>query len=466
MEKYLNTLKDIFMAGVERADPYKMMLRHLSLENSILKIRTGHENEPRALKDINLADFNKLHVIGTGKATAKMAKAIEDIMGNRITEGVVSVKYGHVENLQQIRIIEAGHPVPDENSIKAALEISESARKSDEKTLVISLISGGGSALMAYPFSTRSLTGYEGQEEIILSFKDKQETTRVLLECGAVINEINCVRKHLSGIKGGRLAKMIWPGVSLNFILSDVVGDRLDCIASGPTTPDNSTFHDMLEIINKYDISDKLPGNVKKILDSGLNRTIEDTPKQDDAAFERVNNILIGTNYQSLQAARVKAESLGFNTVILSSQVIGEAREAAKILCGIGKDALKHELLGKKPLCIIAGGETTVTLRGNGKGGRNQEMALSFLSEIENDPEGAQGIYFLSASTDGNDGPTDAAGAFASNEILDSANTEKLSVNQYLKNNDSYNFFDKIGFLLKTGPTNTNVCDLQIMLCF
>ncbi|MCP4108090.1 MAG: glycerate kinase [Desulfobacteraceae bacterium] len=463
MEKYLNTLKDIFMAGVERADPYKMMLRHLSLEDSILKIRTGQENRNRFYTDINLSDFSKLHVIGTGKATAKMAKAIEDIMGDRITQGVISVKYGHVEDLRQIRIIEAGHPVPDENSIKAALEISELSRKSDEKTLVITLISGGGSALMAYPFSTRFQAGYQGQE-IILSFKDKQETTRVLLECGAAINEINCVRKHLSGIKGGRLAKMIFPAASLNFILSDVVGDRLDCIASGPTTPDNSTFHDMLEIINKYDISGKLPENVKKILDSGLDRTVEDTPKQGDSAFKRVNNILIGTNYQSLQAAEKKAESLGFNTVILSSQVIGEAREAAKLLCGIAKDAGKRELLGKKPLCIIAGGETTVTLRGSGKGGRNQEMALSFLSEIENDPEGTQGIYFLSASTDGNDGPTDAAGAFASNEILDSANTKNLSVNEYLKNNDSYNFFDKAGFLLKTGPTNTNVCDLQLML--
>lgn len=461
MHSCLNILKDIFMAGVERADPYKMMMGHVSLENSILKFRTGPGNRDQALKQISLADFNKIHVIGTGKATAKMAKAIEDVLGNRITQGVISVKSGHTEDLQKIRIIEAGHPIPDENSIRAAREISELARKSDEKTLVVTLISGGGSALMAYPFSPDL---WNGKQEIILTLKDKQETTRILLKCGAAINEINCVRKHLSRIKGGRLARMIYPAVSLNFILSDVVGDRLDSIASGPTTFDNTSFCDMHEIIKKYDISESIPGNVRKISDSGLNNALEDTPKQGDAVFERVNNILIGTNYQSLVAAKARAEAFGFNTVILSSQVIGEACEAAKVLCGIAKDARKYELLGKKPFCIIAGGETTVTLRGNGKGGRNQEMALSFLSEIEKDPEGTEGISFLSGATDGNDGPTDAAGAFACNEILESANKEKLSVSEYLKNNDSYHFFDKTGFLLKTGPTNTNVCDLQIML--
>ncbi|MFC1858528.1 glycerate kinase [Thermodesulfobacteriota bacterium] len=452
--QYLNRLEEIFLAGVERVDPYRLIINHVSLDDARLKIHTEEYQQ-----NVDLATYQKIYVVGAGKATAKMAKAFEDILGARITAGVISVKYGHTDNLKKIKIVEAGHPIPDDNGIRAAREIAALARQADEKTLVISLISGGGSALTPFPYECET-----GKKKIALSLKEKQETTKILLECGAIINEINCVRKHLSQIKGGRLAQMLYPATSYNFILSDVIGDNLDTIASGPTTFDNTTFQDTQEIVGKYDIKEKLPLKVQETFKLGLAGKIPETPKSGDVVFKRVHNILVGTNLISLKAARKKAESLGYKTVILSSQIIGEAKEVAKVLCGIAKDIKRYELLAKRPVCLIAGGETTVTLIGRGKGGRNQEIALSFLAEIEKNPADTEGIDFLSASTDGNDGPTDAAGAFASNEILESALKENLSVNEYLKNNDSYHFFDKIGYLLKTGPTNTNVCDIHIIL--
>jgi hydroxypyruvate reductase len=397
--------------------------------------------------------------LGAGKATAKMALAMEEILGEWITEGVIAVKYDHVENLQRVQCIEAGHPIPDENGLRASCRIAALARSADEKTLVITLISGGGSALMPLPIESR-----QNGETLSVSLSEKQEVTAILLACGATINEINCLRKHLSLIKGGRLARMIHPAVSLNLILSDVVGDDLDVIASGPTTHDNSTFSDVNAIVDKYGIGDRLPASVRRVFRLGAQGQIPDTPSSGDPVFERVDNLLIGTNFLSLQAAAQKARELGLEAVILSSQIVGEAREVAKVLCGIAKDAQKQNLFGPRPLCIIAGGETTVTLLGKGKGGRNQEMALAFLAEIEKRPETTRGIYFLSASTDGNDGPTDAAGAFACNELLDSAHQKGLFPNPYIKASDAYHFFEGVNGLLKTGPTNTNVCDIQLIL--
>ncbi|GBC62847.1 glycerate kinase [Desulfonema ishimotonii] len=448
----LRALQAIFMAGVDRADPCRMMKKHLHIDGPVLTVQMADRAET-----IRLTDVERIFVIGTGKATARMATAAEEILGARITQGLISVKYGHTEPLERIRIIEAGHPVPDENSVRAGREIAALARSADEKTLVINLISGGGSALMAAPSEGKG-------DGAGLSLADKQQTTRVLLACGATISEINCVRKHLSLIKGGRLARMLWPARSFSFILSDVVGDRPDAIASGPTVPDSTTFEEMGEIIGKYGIAHKIPETVRSILRAGLAGELPDTPGPGERSFDRVRNILIGTNHMSLMAAREKAEALGFRAVILSSRIVGEAREVAKVLCGIGRAAARNKLLGKPPLCIIAGGETTVTLRGTGRGGRNQEMALAFLEEMEKAPDATRGIFFLSASTDGNDGPTDAAGAFAAREVSDRANVAGLSVSQYLGNNDAYHFFDRIGYLLKTGPTNTNVCDLQIMV--
>lgn len=439
---------EIFGSGLRAADPEGMILEKLKLNGDLLSIDSGGD-----VLTEDLGDYDRIFVVGVGKASAKMALAVEKVLGERITGGVVAVKYGHTEDTRYVKLIEAGHPVPDENSLSAADEIISLCSGADERTLIINLVSGGGSALLCKPYSDVQLS---------LSLNDKQETTRLLLACGAEIKEINCIRKHLSQVKGGRLAGYMAPARSLNLILSDVVGDRLDSIASGITVPDETDFAEAAGIIKKYGLGDSLPETVRLIMERGLSGEIEDTPSAGSPAFERTSNILIGTNHQALAAAGKKASSLGYNTVILSSQITGEAREAAKFYMGIAADLVGHQSLASLPACLIAGGETTVTLRGGGMGGRNQEMALAFLSELKGHSELADHVVFLSGATDGNDGPTDAAGGFADSEILRGCIGVDLQAG--IDDSDSYHVLERIGALLKTGPTNTNVCDIQIII--
>jgi len=454
MPPHCDHLVDIFKVGVDRVDPYALVCESVRLTDSLLTIgRKGNQ------KVFDLDDWNGLIVIGAGKATARMALAIEHICGNRISGGCIVVKYGHTETLQYIPMIEAGHPIPDENGVRGASEILSLCSAADTRTLVINLMSGGGSALLPLPGRHRA-SGHD----ITFSLNDKQVVTRLLLECGATINEINCIRKHLSGIKGGQLARAIAPATSVSLILSDVVGDRLDAIASGPTVPDPTSYADVGQILGKYRLTHKMPDKLQELVRLGQAGVVPETPKPGDPLFTRTTNFLIGTNFLSLQAAAQRARQLGYKPVILSSQITGEAREVAKVFYGIGKDARKHRLLGEGDLCIIAGGETTVTIRGQGKGGRNQEMALAFLAEIASCPEDAEGLAFLSAATDGNDGPTDAAGACVHKGLLALARASDCDIDTYLNDNNAYAFFDRIDRLLKTGPTNTNVCDLQLML--
>ncbi|HUX51152.1 MAG TPA: glycerate kinase [Spirochaetia bacterium] len=443
-------LERIFRSAVARVDPRAMMIDRLKLTGNQLSVVT----ESGTLS-FDLAQFSRIIVIGGGKAGATMAAGLEAVLGDRIDDGIVAVRDQHNETLSRIRTVVAGHPVPDERSVDAARQIVALASGADEHTLVVSLISGGGSALLCYPFEAGGT---------VLTLSEKQEVTRLLLSSGATIHETNCVRKHLSGIKGGRLATAISPAVSLNLILSDVVGDNLDAIASGLMVPDSSTYADALAIVRRYGMEDQLPETALKILRDGLKGQFSETPKPGDPIFRKVSNVLLGTNAQALLAAGVEATNLGYSTTILSSQVTGEAREAAKFYLGIAKDIRKRSLLAKPPACVIAGGETTVTVRAGGKGGRNQEMALSFLCEIASQPADTDGVFFLSAGTDGTDGPTDAAGAFASIEVLEEASRFDLRAQDFLNRNDSYSFFDPIGRLLKTGSTNTNVCDVQIVL--
>jgi len=450
MRDPVGDLRDIFLSGIKRADPFQMILDNVKRSGNILQVR-----DPGYDLTFDLDDYKSIFVIGAGKATANMAAAIEAILKDRITEGVISVKYGHTAPLEVISTIQSGHPIPDENGVRAARLIADMASGADADTLVITLISGGGSALMPAPVKAAG---------IALSLQDKQETTALLLESGATINEVNCIRKHCSAMKGGRLAELIYPASSLNLILSDVVGDDLDAIASGPTTGDPTSFEDAQAVVEKYGLESRLPAAVAKLLKAGLEGLVQDTPSPGSDVFKAVSNILIGTNYQSLITCAASAEKAGYHPVILSSQIIGEARETGKVLYGIAKDVRRRGLLAKKPVCLIAGGETTVTLRGGGKGGRNQEMALSVLEQMSKSPAEADGVFFLSASTDGNDGPTDAAGAFAYADMLDRAAAGGMSVSAYLADNDSYHFFDALGGLLKTGPTNTNVCDIHIFL--
>lgn len=384
-----------------------------------------------------------------------MAKAVEECLGEWITEGLIVVKPGHSEPLRRIRVVEGSHPVPDGSSVKATQEYIHLAQEADENTLIINLISGGGSALLCSPYS---------DTEHSLSLEDKQKTTSLLLSCGARIDEINTIRKHLSGIKGGRLAQLFHPAESINLILSDVVGDPLSVIASGPTVPDPTTYGRCIDIIQRYSLIELLPRRVVFLLNEGQSGVVPETPPPGDPAFDRVTNLLVGNNRIALVGAAEVARGMGYNTTILTSRFIGETRTSAEILWGIVQDTKYHSLMITPPCCIILGGETTVTVLGNGKGGRNQEFALGIATRMVECPQDAEGVYFLSAGTDGNDGDTDVAGAFADKEIVQAATRSNMNPQIYLENNDSYNFFDPIDGLLRTGPTNTNVCDIQIAL--
>jgi glycerate 2-kinase len=491
-KKAFHDLERIFTRAVDSVNPENLIRDRLNIKGDRLTITSEDGN-----LDIDIRGYTRIVVIGAGKATARMAKAVEAICGDRITEGLISVKYGHTEPLSIIETIEAGHPVPDFNSLDAAARILEMADRADEQTLILNLISGGGSALLAAPLHSiiegvevapkgtspeglRSVApkgtsseglpsvapkGTSSLRSIALTLEELQETTRVLLGSGATIEEVNCIRKHLSAIKGGRLAEHAYPALQINLLLSDVIGDRLDTIASGLSTHDNTTYNQALAILEKYGIQGAVPARVTRTLEAGGQGLIPETPKRGAALFERVNNLIIGNNLVAVRAAVGEAKHLGYDSIALSSRIIGEAREAAKVFAGIVKDVQRHGILAGKPSCIVWGGETTVTLQGSGKGGRNQEFALSFLLELQEYAAGyEQGIALLAASTDGNDGPTDAAGAYASTGVLVKSAELSLDPLDYLKNNDSYTFFDKTGFLLRTGPTNTNVCDLQIAL--
>ncbi len=395
-------------------------------------------------------NFNRLIVIGFGKAAYPMAKAIEDSLPDPIKTGMVITKYSHCNQYlsKKIKTFEAGHPVPDENGLKGTDEIIKLLKGIDENTIVVCLISGGGSALLVSP--------YEG-----ISLNEKQAITELLLKAGADINELNTVRKHISKVKGGRLAEIAYPARIISLILSDVIGDRLDVIASGPTSPDGTTYKDALDVLEKYLLLDKIPQNVLDMLYRGSHGLIPETPKENNIIFKNVENVIIGSNKKALEAARGKANELNLQVGILSSEITGEARDVGRWLAEKAKEfkSLKvQECNGS--MCLISGGETTVTVRGNGLGGRSMELALAFAMEIE----GISDITLLSAGTDGTDGPTDAAGAIVDGRTIKKARSVVLNPEEYLSNNDSYTFFKKTDNLLITGPTGTNVMDIQIVV--
>ena len=430
--------REIFSAGLDAVAPDKALLRVCQLIDDVLIVdQTSY----------HLDNFDKIFVIGAGKGSALMAKAIEDVLGQRITAGLITVKYGHLESLHRIEICEAGHPLPDRNGMLYAERILQLALSADEKTLVICLFSGGGSALLPLP-------------PVGLNLEDKQQTTALLLSCGATIHEINTLRKHLSCIKGGRLAQAIYPATMISFILSDVVGDDLDCIASGPAVADATTFADCLDIVQKYRIEELLPRVVYRYFSDGAAGFIEETPKPGDRIFDYSQNVIIANNSLALRQAAAKAEELGYAVLLQPEPVTGEARDvAASSVEYVKKLQVEHSGTAS-PLCIISGGETTVTINGKGLGGRSQEYALAAAIYLE----GADEITVLSAGTDGTDGPTDAAGACADETTLRRARELGLAACKFLDMNDSYHFFDQLGDLYKTGPTKTNVMDLQIFL--
>jgi hydroxypyruvate reductase len=440
----------IFRSALGRVDPADMIGKALRLADSGLGPELVVKTELEEAR-FRLSLYDRILVAGMGKAGARMALGLEAVLGDRISGGLVAVKEGHSETLTRVRLIQAGHPLPDERSVRAAEEMLALGEGVNEGTLIIVLISGGGSSILCAPAPG-------------LDLGDKIAATRLLLSSGADIQEMNCVRKHLSAVKGGRLAAAFAPATVLSLILSDVIGDDLDAIASGPTVPDPTTWADASAVVRRRGIESRLPLSVVDLLRRGEAGELAETPKPGDPVFARTRNMLIGTNRLALMAAEEEARSRGYATLTLSSRLRGEAREVALALLGIGQDIVASGFPLKTPACLIVGGETTVTLRGPGLGGRNQEMALAFTAALKRAPNAGRGLVLLAASTDGSDGPTDAAGAFASSDILAEARRLGLDPDRYLADNDSYHFFEALGVLLKTGPTGTNVCDIQVLI--
>jgi glycerate 2-kinase len=404
----------IFKAALKAADPYEAVLRHLRIDA-----------EP----------FRYIFVTGAGKASAQMARAVERLLRARITGGEINVKDGHGAKLRRIQINECGHPVPDQRGVAGARRIAKIASIAGQDDLIICLISGGASALLPLPAPGITLA-------------EKQRATRRLLQCGANIHEINCVRKHISRIKGGQLARLAYPATLVTLILSDVVGDDLDVIGSGPTVPDRSTLSDARAILEKYGIPNQLLASAAE------------TPKPGDKIFEKTHNVIVGSNALAVDAAALEARRLGFHTLVLSTLLEGEAREVARVHAALAKEIRASGRPVQRPACVISGGEPTVTIRGQGLGGRNQEFALAAAIDIA----GLRDVVILSAGTDGTDGPTDAAGAVANGTTIARAQALGLDAAAFLRNNDSYHFFEATGNLIKTGPTGTNVADIQLVL--
>jgi glycerate 2-kinase len=424
----------IFSSALKASDPKEAVLRHVRVSDGVLFA---------GKRRYRLDEFRNIYLTGAGKASARMAVAVERLLGKRITGGLLNVKHGHVAKLRRIRLNECGHPVPDEAGVHGAQEIGNIAAKAGEDDLLICLISGGGSALMPFPAQPVTLA-------------EKQDTTQLLLRSGANIHEINTVRKHISSIKGGQLAALAWPAQVLSLILSDVIGDDLDVIGSGPTAPDSSTFLDALAVLEKFGLTNLVPPPVSERIRAGVAGEIPETPK----SLERVQNLIVGSNQLALDAAAGAARGLGYRPLILSSFIEGETRDVAKVHAAIAKEVLSSGRPVKRPACVISGGETTVTIKGNGLGGRNQEFALAAAMDIA----AISGVLMLSGGTDGSDGPTNAAGALCDGTTI--ARAEKLGLNaaDFLARNDSYHFFEPLGDLIRTGPTGTNVMDVRLAL--
>ena len=434
----------IMSAALAAVDPAQAIRQNVSLEGSSLQI--GQQS-------YDLSGYERIFVAGGGKAGSPMVAAIEGILGQRITAGLVNVKHGYLPpetaDIRRVEIVEAGHPTPDEAGRRGAERMVEMLSDLAETDLVICLISGGGSALMTLP-------------QPAISLADVQALTGALLRCGATINEINAVRKHISRIKGGQLARLVHPAQVVSLILSDVVGNPLDVIASGPTVPDTATFAQAYGVLEKYDLLDRVPASIVEHLAAGVAGKIAETPKEGDAVFATVYNLIVGSNEIAAWAALNRARELGFNTQLLSTYVEGEAREVSKVLAAVAKEMAKSGQPIPRPACLVVGGETTVTITGEGKGGRNQEMVLAAALAIE----GWEDVMVVTLATDGTDGPTDAAGGVATGETVAWARELGLDPEEYLANSDSYHFLEALGELIVTGPTNTNVNDLAFVFAF
>lgn len=433
----LESLED----AINSVNPKNIITSKLSLKDQTLRV---HEYA------FDLTKYRRFYVVGGGKASGPMAEALEEILGKHITAGIVNVPYGSTNKTRIIKLHQASHPLPDQAGVDGTRQMLEIAEKAEADDLVVCLVSGGGSSLMSYP--------REG-----ISIEDKRELTVALLRSGATINEINTVRKHISGFKGGWLAKKAYPATVLNLILSDVVGDSLDVIASGPTVPDSTTFADARQVLEKYGLyTNNLPASIRKVLSDGKQGVIEETPKVGDKTFDKVYNVVVGNNRVASIALCERLRSEGLNTILLTATLEGEAICIGTALASVANEILTSQNPASKPVAIVAGGETTVKVTGNGLGGRNQELALSAALKLKNIAESA--VVVASVGTDGVDGPTDAAGAIVDQYTCERAAKSGLEPERFLANNDSYNFFSKLEDLVFTGQTGTNVNDISLII--
>ena len=427
LRKCRKDILEIFSTAIQAVDPYKSVKKQFN--GNKLKINS---------EEIVLSNFKNIYLIGFGKASVGMAQAVcdsIDVIEGKIITNDPSAKLDH----KHIEILFGDHPIPNKRNIQATEKIIELIKKCKENDLIISLISGGGSALLCKPR---------------IELDDVQSTTDLLLKSGADIKEINTIRKHISYVKGGQLAKLSKCRI-VTFIISDVIADSIDSIASGPTSPDSTTFLDARNILLKYNIYNKVPPSVNNIINDGLNGKISENPKIGDPVFAKIENVIVANNKSACIAAEKKSKLLGYDPIILSDTLDGESRDVGLYL--IDQSFIKK--INEKKNLLISGGETTVTITGNGRGGRNQEMVLSIVKAISN-----KKVIFSSFATDGIDGNSDAAGAIADRDSYKRALDKKNDPMDFLMVNNSYEFFDKIGDLLITGTTGTNVMDLQVII--
>ncbi len=433
----------IFRAGLDAVDPGAAVRACVERRGDTLTVRAP----AGPASSYDLAGFESVVVVGAGKATAAMAAAVEGLLGERIDRGAIVVKTGHALPLDRIEVTEAAHPIPDRAGRAGAARIAEILEEAGPTTLVISLISGGGSALLPLPA--------EG-----ITLDEKQRVTDLLLAAGAEIGEINAVRKHISAIKGGQLARRAFPATVVNLMLSDVVGDRVDVIASGPAVPDASTYADAHAVLVRHHLAGRVQGNVLDHLERGVAGEIAENPAAGDPVFARCFNAVIAGNRVALHACAAAARARGWRTTLLSSTVEGETREVARVHAAIAREVRASGNPIAPPACIVSGGETTVTVSGRGRGGRNQEFALAAALDLD----GLEGVAVFSAGTDGTDGPTDAAGGIAFGDTVARIRAGNRSARAHLDDNDAYPILDALGDLVRTGPTGTNVMDVHLIL--
>ncbi|MFH1835360.1 MAG: glycerate kinase [Methanobacteriota archaeon] len=431
-ESLLNFLE----AGLEFVLPANLFKENISYEGGVLKVSD---------LSYDLEKFEKVYVVGFGKASGFMALSLEEIFGDEIDDGVVVVK-DRIEGLRNIEVVCGSHPVPDEKSVEASKKVLRFLEKAGENDLVICLVSGGGSALLSCPA--------EG-----INLGELTQTSKLLLNSGANISEVNTVRKHISQVKGGCLLKKVFPATILSLIISDVSGNRLDVIASGPLVPDDSTFREAVSVLKKHTIWYKVPDSVREHLECGVKCTIPETPKRGDDIFSKTENVIIADNWTAINAVKDKAQELGFTTVVPSDLFTGDVYEVAKEHLVLIEEIQSNPSIGK-PACLITGGESTVKVCGKGCGGRSQQFMLSIAKGIP-----GKNVVAAAIDTDGVDGLSDAAGAIADGDTIARAEEEGLDSQRFLRENDSHTFFEKLGDTIKTGETGTNVNEVRIIIC-